>query len=75
MSDDARKLLKLFGVAVTTFDTESEKILADPAGADPAAVAALCRELDARWLEITQHVFAGRDKLLAALAGRERAKG
>jgi hypothetical protein len=79
MNDETRKLLKIFGVAVTDFEAEAEKLaaaaaqLAPDSGRDQVAgllkdSADLCRELNTRWLEITQLVFALQDRLLAGCA-------
>ena len=79
MSDDSRKLLKIFGVTVTDFDAEAEKLAraAEQLSASSSAAEALtllqdttelCRELNGRWLEITQHVFAQQARLLTAIA-------
>jgi hypothetical protein len=79
MNDDTRKLLKVFGVAVTDFEAEAEKLAAAAAeltadsGKDQVAkltrdAAELCRELNTRWLEITQRVFALQDRLLSRCA-------
>ena len=79
MADETRKLLKIFGVAVTDFEAESEKL--EAAAAQLSALSGkeqiakllkdateLCRELNTRWLETTQHVFAIQDRLLARCA-------
>ena len=79
MNDDTRKLLKVFGVAVTDFEAEAEKLAATAAqltpdsGKDQVAkltkdAAELCRELNTRWLEITQRVFALQNQLLSSCA-------
>lgn len=79
MSDDSRKLLKIFGVTVTDFEAEAEKLTraaeqlsASASAADVAALlkdtTELCRELNTRWLEITKHVFANQDRLLTTVA-------
>ena len=76
MNDETRKLLKIFGVAVTDFEAEAEKLaataaqLAPDSGPDQVArlmkdAAELCRELNTRWLEITQRVFAVQERLLS----------
>lgn len=87
MSDESRKLLKLFGVTVTDFETEAEKLaaraaeLGASAGRDEALavvkdLSELCRELNGRWMEITRHVFAVQDRFLAAVAeAATRARG
>ncbi len=73
--DETRQLLKIFGVAVTDFEAESEKLksVAEQftAGTDKAEVAGhlknvaeLCRELNTRWLQVTQRVFEAQNELL-----------
>jgi hypothetical protein len=84
MTDESRKLLKVFGVTVTDFEAEAEKLSARAAqlgaGASREEVLALvkdtvdsCREMNQRWLEITRHVFAIQDQFLAAIG--DAAKG
>jgi len=79
MGDETRKLLKVFGVAVTDFEAEADKLagraaqLSTTTGKEEiislvADTTELCRELGQRWLEITQHVFAMQDRFLAAVA-------
>src|SRR4051812_8931344 len=79
MADDTRRLLKIFGVAVTDFEAEAEKLgaaaahLSADSGKDQIAKllkdgTELCRELNTRWLETTQHLFAIQDRLLARCA-------
>ena len=79
MADETRRLLKIFGVAVTDFEAEAEKLWAAAAhlsagsGKDQTAkllkdVTELCRELNKRWLETTQHLFAIQNRLLARCA-------
>lgn len=79
MYDDTRKLLKVFGVAVTDAEAEAEKLggTADrlSAGGTREEVAALLkdasdlsRELNTRWLEITERVFAIQGRLQQRLA-------
>ena len=79
MADETRRLLKTFGVAVTDFEAEAEKLaaaagkLAADSGKDQIAkllkdVTELCRELNTRWLETTQHIFAIQNRLLASCA-------
>ncbi len=75
MTDETRRLLKVFGVAVTDFESEAEKLAANAArvagasGKEEVAkllkdTTELCRELNTRWLETTQHVFAAQNRLL-----------
>jgi hypothetical protein len=79
MDDETRKLLKIFGVAVTDFEAEAEKLAAAAAQLAPDSsqdqvaklmkdAAELCRELNTRWLEVTQLVFALQDRLLSRCA-------
>ena len=79
MNDDTRKLLKVFGVAVTDTEAEAER-LAGTAGQLGASASKeevaklmkdaseLCQELNTRWLEITQRVFAIQSRLQQRLA-------
>jgi hypothetical protein len=66
-------------VAVTDFEAEAENLSATAAQLGPDSdrdqvvklmkdSADLCRELNTRWLEVTQHVFALHDRLLARCA-------
>jgi len=79
MADETRRLLKIFGVAVTDFEAEAEKLAAAAAqlsadsGKEQIAkllkdVTELCRDLNTRWLETTQHIFAIQNRLLAGCA-------
>ena len=79
MADETRKLLKIFGVAVTDFEAEAEKLeaastqLTAASGKEQIAkllkdATELCRELNTRWLETTQHIFAIQNRLLARCA-------
>jgi hypothetical protein len=79
MNDDTRKLLKVFGVAVTDAEAEAERLAGTaaqlPAGASKEEIAKLlkdaselCRELNTRWLEITQRVFAIQNRLQTHLS-------
>ena len=79
MNDETRKLLKIFGVAVTDFEAEAEKLAATAAQLSPDSgpeqvaklmkdSAELSRELNTRWLEVTRHVFALQDRLLSRSA-------
>jgi hypothetical protein len=78
MAEDTRALLKLFGVTVTDAEAEAEKLRAASdrlAAADREEVAALLkdacelfRELNARWLDVTQRVFAIQARLQEQLA-------
>ncbi len=77
MTDDTRKILKIFGVAVTDSEAEVDKLtdkasrLSTSSKEDMAALlkdaADLCRELNTRWLEVTQRVFAIQDRLQSQL--------
>ena len=77
--DDTRKLLKVFGVAVTDAEAEAERLagsaaqLAAGAGKEEVAnllkdASELCRELNTRWLEITERVVAIQGRLHQQLA-------
>jgi len=79
MSDDTRKLLKVFGVAVTDAEAEAERLVSSAtqlaASSNRAEVAKLlkdasdlCHELNTRWLEITQRVFVIQSRLQQQLA-------
>jgi hypothetical protein len=79
MNDDTRKLLKVFGVAVTDAEAEAERLAGVAAqlsaGSGKEEIARLlqdggelCRELSTRWLEITQRVFAIQSRLQQQLA-------
>ncbi len=76
MTDDTRKLLRIFGVTVTEFEARAEKLTAAPRPEAATAedvtarmkeMADACRELNARWLEITRHIFAAQDRFLTAM--------
>ena len=77
--DETRQLLKIFGVAVTDIEAEAEKLKSAAAqltgDTDKANIAShlknvseLCRELNSRWLEVTQRVFQLQNELLARCA-------
>ena len=77
--DETRQLLKIFGVAVTDFKAEAERLqaTADQLTSDPDKaeitkllkdVTELCNELNGRWLETTQHIFALKNQLLSRCA-------
>jgi hypothetical protein len=79
MNDETRKLLKLFGVAVTDFEAEADKLatasglFSGNTGKDQIVTLLkdttdLCRELNSRWLETTQHMFAIQNRLLSRIA-------
>ena len=79
MNEDTRKLLKVFGVAVTDAEAEAERLAGTaaqlPTSASKEEIARLlkdasdlCRELNTRWLEITQRVFAIQSRLHQQLA-------
>jgi hypothetical protein len=78
-AEETRRLLKVFGVSVTDFEDEAARLEAAAsqlaASGDPQQAAKLlqdgselCREMNTRWLETTQHVFAMQNQLLARLA-------
>ncbi len=77
--DETRQLLKIFGFAVTNFEAEAEKLksvaeqfTADTDRAEVAGhlknVAESCRELNTRWLQVTQRVFEAQNELLVRCA-------
>jgi hypothetical protein len=79
MNDDTRKLLKIFGVAVTDSEAEAERLagIAAQLSVNTSKEAIvnllkdandLSRELNTRWLEITQRVFAIQTRLQTQLA-------
>ena len=79
MNDETRKLLKVFGVAVTDSEAEAEKLVArggqfstQSTREEIAALlkdgADLCRELNTLWLEITSRVFSIQSHLQTQLA-------
>ncbi len=79
MADETRRLLKIFGGAVTDFEAEAEKLEAaatqltadcrkDQVTKLLQDVTELCRDLNTRWLETTQHIFAIQNRLLAGCA-------
>jgi hypothetical protein len=79
MNDDTRKLLKVFGVAVTDAEVETERLtgtaaqLSASTGKEEVTKllkdgSDLCQELNTRWLEITQRVFAIQNRLQQQLA-------
>ena len=79
MNEDTRKILKLFGVAVTDAETEAEKLVGTAAslssGSSKEEIAKLlkdgndlCRELNTRWLEVTERVFLIQSRLQTQLA-------
>ena len=79
MNDDTRKLLKVFGVAVTDAEAEADRLAGTAAGLSASSGkeeiarllkdgSDLCRELNTRWLEITQRVFAIQNRLQQQLA-------
>ena len=79
MADETRKLLKILGVAVTDFEAEAEKLqaAAGQLSADSGKhqivkllrdATQLCAELNSRWLETTQRIFALQNQLLSRCA-------
>jgi len=79
MNGDTRKLLKVFGVAVTDAEVEAERLvntavrLSASAGKEEIAkflkeASDLCQELNTRWLEITDRVFAIQNRLQQQMA-------
>lgn len=79
MNDDTRKLLKIFGVATTDAEAEAERLVANAsqlsANSTKEEIATLLkdasdlsRELNTRWLEITERVFEIQSRLQTQLA-------
>jgi hypothetical protein len=79
MNDDIRKLLKVFGVAVTDAEAEAERLAGTAAQLSASATkeeiakllkdtSDLCQELNTRWLEITERVFALQGRLQTQLS-------
>jgi hypothetical protein len=79
MNDDTRKLLKVFGVAVTDSEAEAERLAGIAAQLSATSsreeivnllknASELGRELTTRWLEITQRVFAIQNRLQQQLS-------
>lgn len=79
MNDDTRKILKVFGVAVTDSEAEAEKLVARAGQLSSNSskeeltallkdAADLFRELNTRWLEVTQRVFEIQERLQTQLA-------
>jgi hypothetical protein len=79
MYDDTRKLLKVFGVAVTDAEAEADRLANTAAqlsaGSSKEDIAKLlkdsselCQEFSARWLEVTERVFAIQNRLRQQLA-------
>jgi len=79
MNNDTRKLLKIFGVAITDSEAEAEKLVARAGqlstNSNKEEIVALlkdgadlCRELNTRWLEITERVFAIQSRFQTQLA-------
>jgi hypothetical protein len=78
MNDDTRKLLKIFGVAVTDAEAEADKLIgvATQFSANSTKeeivkllkdASDLSQELNTRWLEITERVFAIQSRLQTQL--------
>jgi hypothetical protein len=79
LDDDTRKLLKVFGVAVTDAEAEAERLATTAAQLSASASTAeiakllqdaceLCLELNTRWHDISQRVFAIQSRLQQRLA-------
>ena len=77
--DETRQRLKVFGVAVTDFEAEAEKLtevaarFSSGTGKDEIAkhlknVTEVCRELNTRWFDVTQRIFTVQNELLARCA-------
>src|SRR5437868_14947030 len=86
MNDDTRKLLKVFGVAVTDAEAEAERLAGTAAQLSASASkeevakllkdgSELCQELSTRWLEITQRVFAIQSRLQQLAEAGARLQG
>ncbi len=79
---DGRKLLKLFGVAVTNFESESQELLnrinalGPDGGGDLVAplrdLIELLADTNRRWQEVTQHLFSAQHRVLAGIVGALR---
>jgi hypothetical protein len=79
VNDETRKLLKVFGVAVTDAEAEAATLVTRArqlsSGSSKEEVTALlkdtaelCRELNTRWLEVIQRVFAIQGRLQTEVA-------
>ena len=79
MNDDTRRILKTFGVAVTDAEAETERLVARAGQLSPQSTreelaallkdgSELCRELNTRWMEVTERVFAIQSRLQTHLA-------
>jgi len=75
--DPTRKLLKVFGVKVTDYETKTDALIArwaDATAADRDAIAREVAELSAdlaHWLrELQTHVLERQERVLAAVAQR-----
>ncbi len=77
--EDTRRLLRVFGVTVTSFEDRSAQLLEQATqlrqAGDTGGLAALMKELadalldlQARWLEITDHITVRQRQLLTELA-------
>lgn len=68
--DDTRKLLKVFGVAVTEFQEKSAKLLEqlEEQGGENGTVFSqlldLVRETNTKWEAVTAHLFAEQQRVL-----------
>ena len=78
MNDDTRRILKTFGVAVTDAEAETERLVARAGQLSPQSTreelaallkdgSELCRELNTRWMEVTERVFAIQSRLQSQL--------
>lgn len=78
MADDTRKLLRVFGVAVTDFEAEAARLVERAAALDAAStdearallrsLAEALREIRSRWLDVTAHLAGLERRLLDRLA-------
>ena len=72
--NETRQLLKIFGVAATDFEAETQKLAVVAAGFSSGTgkeeivihlknVTELCRELNMRWFDVTQGIFVGAERV------------
>jgi len=77
--NETRQLLKIFGVALTDFEAEAEKLaevagrFSSDTGKDEIVkhlknVTELCRELNTRWFDVTRRIFTVQNELLGRCA-------
>lgn len=78
MAEDTRKLLKVFGVSVTDFEAEAERLKARVAALSSASgneatqllkdLSELCQEVNTRWFEVTSRLHELQSELLRQVA-------